>query len=339
MSDESGDSWLDALAALPASIRGKLRERPVPSTIEPMLATSSDRRFSDPAWLFEPKLDGVRCLATCDAGQIRLQSRTAKDMTLTYPEIVVALADHAPETAVLDGEIVAFEGTHTSFGRLQGRLGLNDPNRALATGIEVFYYVFDILQIGAIDVQALPLTFRKQLLAAAVSWQDPLRLTSHVVGAGEEAYAAAAERGDEGVLAKRADSRYVSGRSSDWLKWKCVREQEFVVCGWTDPGGSRVGIGALLVGYYDDGRLVYAGKVGTGFTSQVLTRLRRQLESLAADGSPFDVGQPERGAHFVRPELVAQVGFGEWTHEGILRHPRFLGLRDDKPAADVVRET
>jgi ATP-dependent DNA ligase len=173
-----------------------------------------------------------------------------------------------------------------------------------------------------------------------VEFADPLRYTVHRREAGEAAYEAACARGDEGVIAKRADSPYSGGRSKDWLKFKCVRDQEFVVGGWTEPKGSRSEFGALLVGYYDRGTFVYAGKVGTGFDQRMLRTLGGRMRALEQPETPFGRNQVrERGAHWVRPEIVVQIGFGEWTRDGMLRHPRFQGLRNDKPAREVVRET
>jgi DNA ligase D-like protein (predicted ligase) len=321
--------------------RDRLREAAVPDTVPAMLATLTEERFSRPDWIFERKLDGVRCLARRDArGRVRLLSRNDKDMTRTYPEIADALAARADVDLLVDGEIVAFAGRRTSFERLQGRLGLTDPDAALATGIPVFYYVFDLLFADGHDVRRLPLLSRKKLLRAAVTFGDPLRFTTHRKGAGEEAFRAACERGDEGVIAKRAAAPYAGGRSGDWLKFKCVRDQEFVIGGWTEPKGSRSGFGALLIGYYDGDTLVYAGKVGTGFGEQMLRRLSAEMRRLEIDRAPFGRNAVrERTAHWVRPELVAQIGFTEWTRDGMLRHPRFQGLRNDKAAAEVVRET
>jgi bifunctional non-homologous end joining protein LigD len=321
--------------------RGMLRPAPLPQTVPAMLATLTDERFSRPDWIFERKLDGVRCLARRDQhGRVQLLSRNDQEMSRTYPEIAVALAEHADHDLIVDGEVVAFEGRRTSFERLQGRLGLTDPDAALATGIPVFYYVFDIVYLAGHDVRRLPLLTRKRLLRAAISFGDPLRFTTHRREAGEEMYRAACARGDEGVIAKRSASPYAGGRSKDWLKFKCVRDQEFVVGGWTDPKGSRAAFGSLLLGYYDGDRLVYAGKVGTGFDQTTLRRVRAQLDRLATDRSPFQPGAvKERNAHWVRPELVAQIGFAEWTRDGMLRHPRFQGLRTDKAAREVVRET
>jgi DNA ligase D-like protein (predicted ligase) len=313
----------------------------LPRTMPAMLATLTEDRFSRPDWIFERKFDGVRCLARRDArGGVRLYSRNDQDMSRTFPEIGDALTAALPVDAFLDGEVVAFTRRRTSFERLQGRLGISDPDTARATGIAVFYYVFDVLHLDGFDVRPLPALTRKRLLRAAASFADPLRFTTHRRGAGEEMYRAACARGDEGIIAKRADARYAGGRSRDWLKFKCVRDQEFVVCGWTEPKGSRTGFGALLVGYYDGTGLVYAGKVGTGFDNALLSRLSGQLARLQIDSSPIDTGVVrERGAHWVRPELVAQIGFTEWTRDGMLRHPRFQGLRTDKAARDVVRET
>ncbi|HKC29259.1 MAG TPA: non-homologous end-joining DNA ligase [Jatrophihabitans sp.] len=321
--------------------REQLRESPLPTTVAAMLATLTEERFSRPDWIFERKFDGVRCLARRDqSGSVRLLSRNDQDLSRTYPEIAVAVSNQAEHEMITDGEVVAFEGRRTSFARLQGRLGISDPDAALATGIPVFYYVFDVVYLAGYDVRRLPLLTRKKLLRKAVKFADPLRFTTHRVGAGEEAFRAACARGDEGVIAKRAASPYTSGRSRDWLKFKCVRDQEFVIGGWTDPKGSRTGFGALLIGYYDGGVLVYAGKVGTGFDTAMLRRLSERLRQLEVPTSPFGRNQVrERDVHWARPELVAQIGFTEWTREGMLRHPRFLGLRTDKDPRDVVRES
>jgi bifunctional non-homologous end joining protein LigD len=326
---------------LPEAERALLRRAPLLPTAPAMLATLTDERFSRPDWIFERKLDGVRCLARRDAaGRVRLLSRNDQDMSRTYPEVADALATQTPHQLIVDGEVVAFEGRRTSFEKLQGRLGLTDPDAALATGIAVFYYVFDLLYLDGSDTRRLPLLTRKRLLRATVGFADPLRFTTHRREAGEEAFRAACARGDEGVIAKRAGAPYAGGRSKDWLKFKCVRDQEFVIGGWTEPKGSRTGFGALLIGYYADGTFVYAGKVGTGFGGELLRRLSTELRRLAAAESPFGRNRVrERDVHWVRPELVAQIGFSEWTRDGMLRHPRFQGLRTDKAARDVIRET
>jgi bifunctional non-homologous end joining protein LigD len=311
----------------------------MPAWVGPMLATLTDHPFSDPDWVFERKLDGVRCLAFRDRSSVRLLSRNRKSLNDTYPELAEALERQPGQRFIVDGEIVAFKGRVSSFERLQGRLGLADPARARASGIPVFYYLFDLLWLDGYDTTALPLRDRKRLLRAAIGFGGPIRYSEHRDREGEKLYREACARGLEGVIAKRAASPYVNRRSPDWLKFKCVAEQELVIGGWTDPEGARTGFGALLVGYYDDGALVYAGKVGTGYDDAMLRRLGAQLRRLTRAHSPFARGNPpSRGTHWVQPKLVAQVGFTEWTRDGKLRHPRFLGLRDDKPAPDVVRE-
>ncbi len=310
--------------------------------VEPMLASPTKRRFSDPGWLFERKLDGVRTLALFDRDGTRLVSRNRTDVTASYPEVVAALQDvlsGGPTDAVLDGEVVAFDGDRTSFGRLQQRIHLSGVRRIAATGVAVFYYAFDLLRWDGHDATRLPLIQRKALLQDAIAWREPLRYGEHLAGAGEELFEQACAKGWEGLIAKRASSRYTSGRSTDWLKLKCSRDQEMVVGGFTDPTGGRAGLGALLLGYYDGGHLRYGGKVGTGFTSAMLRDLRMRLERLEVTGSPFADPPRERGAHWVRPELVVSVTFGEWTDAGRLRHPSYRGLRTDKAPSDVVRET
>ena len=307
--------------------------------IAPMLATLTQDRFTDPGWIFERKLDGVRAVAVRAGSDTSLWSRNEKRMDGTYPEIVEALAARAPADTVLDGEVVAFDGAQTSFARLQGRIGLHDPDAARATGIPVFLYLFDVLVLEGRDVTALPLRERKRLLRDAVDFGGALRMSTHRNTEGEAYLREACRRGWEGLVAKRADAPYRPGhRSPDWLKLKCVHEQELVVGGWTDPQRSRTGFGALLVGYYRDGDLAYAGKVGTGFDHRMLADLSTRFRDLAADLPPFADPVREKGAHWLRPELVAQIGFSEWTRDGKLRHPRYLGLREDKAPQDVVRE-
>lgn len=328
----------DPLDVLDDSERALLRPVQHVGWQQPTLATLTDHPFSDPKWIYERKLDGVRAVAVRRDGRSLLFSRTQKSMDTPYPELVEALAEQTPDGVVLDGEIVAFEGRQTSFSRLQSRIGLTDPRRARATGVPVYLYLFDVMVAGGYDLTRLPLRARKRVLQAAVDFTDPLRYSAHRNGDGEQYLREACARGWEGLIAKRADSRYQHGRSRDWLKFKCVRDQEFVVGGFTDPTGSRVGFGALLVGYYQGDRLRFAGKVGTGFDDRTLRSLHDTLSGLAQDSSPFADRVAERGAHWVRPELVAQIGFTEWTGDGKLRHPRFQGLREDKAPRDVVRE-
>jgi bifunctional non-homologous end joining protein LigD len=328
------------LAGLPDAVRAALHDEPVPDWRAPTLATLTDERFCDPKWIFERKFDGMRCLAFRDGDRVQLLSRNRQPLNGTYPELVDALAAQHSTRFVVDGEVVAFQGRHTSFARLQGRLGITDPEVARASRIRVFYYLFDLLHLDGKCTTETPLRWRKRLLRDAISFDDPLRNTAHRVNDGLAAYQAACKRGDEGVIAKLADSTYGGGRSKDWLKFKCVRDQEFVIGGYTSPKGSRIELGALLLGYYDGRDLSYAGKVGTGFDEATLRSLHEQLSPMEQDAPPFTRGLVrENGARWVRPELVAQIGFTEWTRDGKLRHPRYQGLRTDKDPGDVVRET
>src|SRR4051812_17978251 len=297
--------------------------------MEAMKAVLTDERFSDPDWIYERKLDGIRCLAFKADKRVQLRSRNDLSLNGRFPEIVTALEEDAVSDVVLDGEVVAFDGAQTSFARLQQRGERPTP---------VFYYVFDILRFEGEDVTSEPLRTRKALLRKAVRFADPIRLTGHRNRDGEAFYAEACRKGWEGLIAKRADSPYTHGRSRDWLKFKCSAEQELVIGGYTAPRGSRTDLGALLLGYYAGGDLRYAGKVGTGFTRATLRNLAGRLAPLRRDTSPFADAVRERTATWVEPRLVAQIGFSEWTRDGRLRHPRFLGLREDKTAAEVVRE-
>jgi bifunctional non-homologous end joining protein LigD len=311
-----------------------------PGWMDPELATLTRDRFSDPGWIFERKLDGERCLAFRSGRGVRLMTRNQKEDTSTYPEITEALAAQRAGDFIIDGEIVAFDGGQTRFARLQQRLGVRHPGPDLQAGVPVCYYIFDLLWADGRDVRPRPLRERKQILRDLLTFTGTLRFTEHKDTDGEEYFRHACASGWEGVIAKRADAPYHAGRSRDWLKFKCESGQEFVIGGFTDPRGSRTGFGALLLGYYDDGQqLVYAGKVGTGFSQQTLNSLHATLAGLEQDHPPFDRGRlPRSGVHWVQPRLVAEVGFSEWTTDGELRHPRFQGLRDDKEPADVVRE-
>ncbi|HYA52051.1 MAG TPA: non-homologous end-joining DNA ligase [Streptosporangiaceae bacterium] len=315
----------------------------LPAWCEPELATLTRDRFSDPAWIYERKLDGERCLAFAGARGVRLMTRNQHDISSTFPEIAAALAaQRLGDDFVADGEIVAFDKDQTKFERLQRRLGVIKPGADLLAQVPVYYYLFDVLYAGGRDVRPLPLTERKQILRGLLSFTGPLRFTEHRDTEGEAYYREACSKGWEGLIAKRVGAPYRAGRTKDWLKFKCESGQEFVIGGFTDPQGSRTGFGALLLGYYDPaGRLVYAGKVGTGFTNQMLRSLHDRLAALERPTSAFDAGplpRPGPGVHWVEPRLVGEVGFSEWTDAGELRHPRFQGLRDDKDPREVVRE-
>ena len=304
-----------------------------------MLATLTDRRDFGEDWLLERKLDGERCVARKHGGEVQLESRTGKDLTGTYPEVSAAVGAQRDRDLLLDGEVVAYDGEQTSFSRLQQRLGVTKPSPEQVAAYPVVYCVFDLLKVDGEDLRGRALLERRARLARAIRPAAALQLTQAWREDSQRRFAEACRSGWEGLIAKRADAPYVPGRSKDWLKLKCVWEQEFVIGGYTDPTGSRKDFGALLVGYYDDGQLKYAGKVGTGYTAATLRDLGARLRELDSPESPFVDARPiPRGPHWTRPELVAQIGFAEWTNDGRLRQPRFLGLRDDKRPADVVRE-
>ena len=320
----------DVFAALTERDRGLLRPAPLPEWIEPMAATLTDERFDDPNWIFERKLDGIRCLAFKGRdGGVRLLSRNRLSQNDRFPELAVALGHQPAEELVVDGEVVAFEGSRTSFGRLTRRG--REP-------VAVYFYLFDLVHLDGFDTRRLPLRARKALLRRAVVFGDPVRFTPHRNRDGRALFRDACRRGWEGLIAKRVDSPYVGKRSRDWLKFKCGNEQEFVIGGYTAPRGTREELGALLLGYYDRGRLRYAGKVGTGFDRETLRDLAGRLAPLRRPDPPFADEAPARGTTWVEPRLVAQIGFSEWTRDGRLRHPRFLGLREDKDPREVVRE-
>jgi bifunctional non-homologous end joining protein LigD len=307
--------------------------------IELMLASLTDRREFDDGWLLERKFDGERCLARRDGVEVRLLSRTAKDLTATYPEVCGALERQRARALVLDGEVVAFDGEQTSFSRLQRRLGVTDPSGELLAAYPVAICVFDLLELNGEDLRGRSLLDRRARLTQVLEPSAALQISEAWRGDSQRRFAQACQSGWEGLIAKRARAPYVGGRSRDWLKLKCVWEQELVIGGYTDPAGSRAEFGALLVGYYEDGRLRYAGRVGTGYSAATLRELGGQLRDLETSSSPFVDARPiPRGTHWVRPRLVAQIGFAEWTNDGRLRQPRFLGMRDDKRPAEVVRE-
>ncbi len=317
----------------------KLLSPASPDFVPPMLASPAEAPPPGGDWLYERKLDGVRLIAVRGEQNTRLYSRIQRDNSATFPEIVAALNVAAPPGLVADGEVVAFDGEQTSFGLLQARLGIADARRALAIGVPVVFYLFDLLAYGGSDLTKLPLSARRRVLAEAITDVEPLRLSEEQHGEGADLLSSACADGWEGLIAKRAGSRYEPGRrSSHWLKLKCVREQEFVIGGFTEsPAAGRTGFGALLVGYYDGADLRYAGKVGTGFDQKTLLALRTALDDLTLPASPFVDAPRSKTSRWADPLLVAQVGFTEWTRDGRLRHPRYLGLRHDKDARDVTR--
>jgi DNA ligase D-like protein (predicted ligase) len=329
------------LEALAKTANARLRSRAQPRWIAPMLATLADAPPRGGQWLYEPKLDGVRVLIYAAGGDIRLFSRNRKPLDGAYPELVDSLSFAVRGDAVLDGEVVAVDPKtgQSSFSRLQRRMQLRDETRARGSGVPVELYLFDCMFYEGIDLTNLPLVDRKAVLRDVVWYDDPIRFTPFRTTGSAALFREACAKGAEGIIAKRSESRYVSARSTDWLKIKCVHQQEFVVGGYTAPKGSRENLGALLVGYYDRGALRYAGKVGTGYDRAALELLQRKLAPLHRRTSPFAPGPAPTGeVQWVTPKLVTEIGFGEWTPAGLLRHPRYLGLREDKTAAEVRKE-
>lgn len=304
-----------------------------------ILATLTNRREFGDDWLLERKLDGERCVARKAGTEVRLESRNGKDLTSIYPEVRAAVAAQPWRDLLLDGEVVAYDGDQTSFTRLQQRLGVTRPSPEQVATYPVVYCVFDLLEVEGEDLTDRPLVERRARLTGEIQLSSALQHTEAWTDDAQRRFAEACRSGWEGLIAKRADAPYVAGRSKDWLKLKCVWEQEFVIGGYTDPGGSRTDFGALLVGYYDQGTLRYAGKVGTGYTQAMLRDLGIRLRKLETSKPAFVDARPiPRGSHWTRPKLVAQIGFAEWTSDARLRQSRFLGLRDDKRPAEVVRE-
>ena len=322
-----------------------LSPAPLPDAPSPMLCTLVAEPIDDPGWIFEPKFDGLRVLCRFDGHELTLLSRNQRSQDFQFPDVVAALRPCLTRPVILDGEVVCFDDQgRTSFRALQQRFHLKDPGevRARAEKHPAFLQLFDILYFDRYDVTDLPLEERKELLGDAVRWSDRVRFTVFQRGDGKALWRDACRRGEEGIVAKRLDSLYVAGRGEAWAKIKCVGRQEFVVVGWTDPRRSRVGLGALLVGYYsDDGRrLLYAGKVGTGYTRDVLLDLRGRLEKIEQREPPCEADDAPRGdhVHWVKPRLVAEIAFAEWTQNGRLRMPRFEGLRTDKAPKECRRE-
>jgi bifunctional non-homologous end joining protein LigD len=300
------------------------------------LATLEDAAPAGDAWLHEVKFDGYRILAFIDGGRARLISRNHLDWTHRFRRIAEALPAVAGQ-AILDGEIVALdERGVSSFGALQQALSAGGTSKLV-------YMAFDLLYLDGYDLRPCRLEDRKAALAQLLGAPPAaVRYSDHVIGSGARFHEAACKQQLEGIVSKRRAASYRGGRSGDWIKVKCTHREEFAVIGWTDPSGSRIGIGSLILGYYDPaGALHLAGKVGTGFSDRILAELRQRIEEIPAAPRPFRKLPPTftvRGSHWIEPRLVAEVRYVEWTSDAILRHPAFLGLREDKVAREVVRE-
>jgi bifunctional non-homologous end joining protein LigD len=331
----------------PSGLSGARRVAEMPRFVQPELATLVEQAPQGDDWLHEIKFDGYRALARIERGKVEMRSRNDKDWTEPYRVLVDELAKLPVENAMLDGEVVVRlpDGT-TSFEELRRVLGsddMKDEHRGTADS-RLAYYVFDLLYLNGFDLLDTPIEERRHLLERLFAHGDGggrIRYSEHIPGDGPAVLAEACRMGLEGVVSKRATTRYRPGaRGADWVKSKCRHEQEFVIGGYTDPGGTRIGFGALLLGVQSGSGLRYVSKVGTGFDDKLLRSLGERLRGMEVESPQFTQNLPtmRRGIHWVRPELVAEVTFMEWTSTGGIRHPSFAGLREDKSAAEVVAE-
>jgi DNA ligase D-like protein (predicted ligase) len=316
---------------------------PIPRHPALMKCALVDAAFDKKGWIFEPKFDGLRVICIFDGDDWMLLSRNDKPQNFQFPEIVAGLKRSIAKPAVVDGEVVCLdENGKSSFRLLQQRFHLTVESlvRSRMARFPTDLYLFDILYFDQFDLRKLALNDRKRILKQAVKWKTPIRMTPMTLDRGIEMFHEACDRGEEGIIAKRADSRYTGDRGGAWLKIKCSGRQEFVIGGFTKGQGTRVGFGSILVGYYDDdGKLRFVGKVGTGFDTKTLLDLHKRMKEIQIDYNPFaNKGGREYQPQFVEPKLVCEIAFAEWTQNHMLRQPRFQGLREDKKATDVKRE-
>lgn len=316
-----------------------------------MLATLVEKPFDDQQWLFEVKWDGYRAVTFIRDGGVRLLSRNQNDMTGEFPEIAQALSAIEVREAIFDGEVVALDDQgRSSFSLMQQRTGMTKPGKvrgAKDRTVPIVYYVFDLLYLRGFNLMRVPLEQRKELLAQIVPRGDGLlRYSDHYIGGGLALFEVARDKGLEGIIGKLRAGPYLQKRSREWLKIKITRRQECVICGYTDPRGTREHFGSLILGLYDkQGKLAHVGNVGTGFTQSSQAALFKQLQSLLTEKNPFgrEIDTASRPAHWLKLELVAEIKFTEWTHEGEsgeikMRAPVFEGLRLDKKPQECVFE-
>jgi bifunctional non-homologous end joining protein LigD len=318
------------------------RPAAMPGVIKPMLATLVDRPFSDPDWLFETKWDGIRAICFLNQGKARFVSRNQNALSAQYPELAGIAAAIKSRQAILDGEIVALDEQGVSrFQLLQSRMGRKNAAEIarLAASTRVVYYAFDLLHVDGFDITGCPLIERKDALERLLKPSKNIRFSDHIVEHGEELYREIASVPLEGMIAKRIDSVYVQKRSRDWLKIKTILESEVVIGGYTQPRNSRSYFGALVVGLYDQGHLRYVGHAGGGFNEKSLAQIYELLQPLKSKTSPFaEKVQTNEPVQWVKPKLVAQVKFAEWTADRRMRQPIFLGLREDKKPDEATFE-
>lgn len=318
--------------------RDKLKQTDIPEWIPAMSAHLSDKSFSDPDWIYEHKLDGERVVARKQKGEVKIYSRNQKQLNDTYPELADAL-EGIEGKWWLDGEVVAYdEKGLTSFRKLQKRMHRRNPQEARESGTHVYLHLFDCMFINGWDLRGLPLIERKKILDQLSGIKEPLYLLKWRREHGEKYLDQACRDGWEGLIAKDLNSTYMSKRSKKWQKLKCDKQQELIIVGWSQPEGERTYFGALLLGYYDNDTLRYAGKVGTGFDENTRAELFEKFKQLEVKDKPVEEEVEESDITWLKPSLVAQVGFTEWTRDGKLRHPRYLGVRRDKEPKEVVKE-
>ena len=314
------------------------RKRAMPDFVSPQLATLVDEPPEGEEWLHELKFDGYRMLCHLSRGQVQFWSRNQKDWTEKFPNLVKALQTFPATNAILDGEVVIVDK--------EGRSSFQDLQQSMRkSGTAAFVFqIFDLTYLEGYDLTAVPLLQRKLTLGellSSIKGKTPLRYSEHVEGSGAEFFKQACEYRIEGIISKLATSPYQSARNRNWLKAKCIKRQEFVVAGYTPSKNDFPGFGALILGVHEKGKLIYSGRVGTGFTIKQRLELQKKLDKISQAAMPFSVKPKDPGlrdAHWAKPLLVAEVAFTEWTADGLIRHPSFQGLREDKKAADVVRE-
>ncbi len=332
----------DIFAGLPKDVLLKRKKIAQPAFISPMLATLTEDYFSSKDWVYEHKFDGERCLAFKKNGKVSLKTRADKNINDKYPELVKALTQEKADDFIIDGEIVALDKSGLSdFQLLQGRINLS-KSAAIAReekNVPIYYQIFDCMYVDGYDIRDFALLERKEVLKKLFTFKGVLKYSEHAFTNGLHFFKTACRLHWEGLIAKRAESTYQGFRSPDWLKFKCVMDQEFVIVGYTDPQGSRINFGALLVGYYQGEKLLYAGKVGSGYTVDTLKTLYAKLRPLTITKMPVSNYEgTQKGVHWVKPKLVAEIHFAQWTKDSRLRVPRYKGLRDDKTAKEVIKE-
>jgi bifunctional non-homologous end joining protein LigD len=314
-----------------------VRKAPMPEFVAPQLATLVKEPPSGDEWLHELKFDGYRMLCHLNRGKVRFWSRNGKDWTEKFPNLATAVKSFPATTAILDGEVVVVDKRgRSSFQKLQ---------QSMKGGDAAFVFqIFDLIYLDGFNITRTPLRQRKAILEellASGKPKGPLRYSDHVEGNGKQFFRQACEYGIEGIVSKLADSPYESTRNRNWLKTKCIKRQEFVIAGYTPSKKGFPGFGSLILGVYEKGKLVYSGRVGTGFSIKQRLELQKKLNQISQPSMPFTVKPKDPGlrdAHWAKPKLVAEVEFTEWTADGSIRHPSFQGLREDKKPTEVVRE-